>query len=178
MDKPIPKIAFTVMSFILRCRDMIRPRENILKEVDIKPNSRVLDFGCGPGSYIIPVSKTVGVNGKVYALDIHPHAVKKVKNLASKAGLSNIKTICSDCSTGLQNQEIDTVLLYYIFHMLGDKQKVLLEIYRVLKDDGTLSFSDHHMKEKDILSAMKESKLFDLYKRNSKTYSFVKKPQA
>ncbi len=32
MDKPIPKIAFAVMSFILRCRDMIRPRENILKE--------------------------------------------------------------------------------------------------------------------------------------------------
>jgi ubiquinone/menaquinone biosynthesis C-methylase UbiE len=62
--------------------------------------------------------------------------------------------------------------------MLGDKEKVLLELHRVLKDDGILSFSDHHMKEKDILSAMKESTLFELHKKNKWTYTFVKKPQA
>jgi len=34
------------------------------------------------------------------------------------------------------------------------------------------------MKEKDILSAMKESTLFELHKKNKWTYTFVKKPQA
>jgi hypothetical protein len=34
------------------------------------------------------------------------------------------------------------------------------------------------MKEKDILSAIKESKLFELHKKNKWTYSFVKKPLA
>ena len=49
MDKPIPKIIFIGMSFILKCRDIFRPRKDILAEVGIKPNSKVLDFGCGPG---------------------------------------------------------------------------------------------------------------------------------
>ena len=177
MDKPIPKIGFIGMSFALKCRDLFRPREKILEEVDIKSDSNVLDFGCGPGSYIIPVVNIVGKNGKVYALDIHPYAVKKVQSIASNLSLSNVKTICSDCATELPDKEIDTVLLYDIFHMLGDKKNALLELHRVLKDDGILSFSDHHMKEKDILSAMKESKLFELYKKNKWTYSFVKKPQ-
>ena len=54
MDKPIPKIGFIGMSFAFKCRDLFRPRERIVEEVDIKPDSTVLDFGCGPGSYIIP----------------------------------------------------------------------------------------------------------------------------
>ena len=178
MDKPIPKIGFIGMSFAFKCRDLFRPREKIVEEVDIKPDSTVLDFGCGSGSYIIPAVNSVGKNGKVYALDIHPLAIKKVKSIASKLALSNVATICSDCATALPSKEIDTVLLYDIFHMLGDKEKVLLELHRVLKDDGILSFSDHHMKEKDILSAMKESTLFELHKKNKWTYTFVKKPQA
>ena len=178
MDKPIPKIGFIGMSFGLKCRYLFRPREKILEEVDIKPDSNVLDFGCGPGSYIIPVVNIVGKNGNVYALDIHPLAVKKVKSIASKLALSNVETICSDCATELPPKSIDTVLLYDIFHMLGDKENVLLELHRVLKDDGILSFSDHHMKENDILSAMEVSKLFELHKKNKWTYSFVKKPQA
>ena len=178
MDKPIPKIGFIGMSFALKWRDLFRPREKILEEVDIKPDSNVLDFGCGPGSYILPVVNIVGKNGKVYALDIHPLAIKKVKSIASKLVLSNVETICSDCDTELPPNVIDTVLLYDIFHMLRDKEKVLLELHRVLKDDGILSFSDHHMKEKDILSAMEESNLFELHKKNKWTYSFLKKPQS
>jgi len=178
MDKPIPKIGFILMSLAFKCRDMFRPRKKILDEVDIKPDSNVLDFGCGPGSYIIPVVNIVGKNGKLYALDIHPPAIKKVRSITSKLPLSNVETICSDCVTELPDKEIDTVLLYDIFHMLGDKKNVLLELHRVLKDGGILSFSDHHMKEKDILSAIKESKLFELHKKNKWTYSFVKKPLA
>ena len=178
VNKPMSKIMFMGMSLVLKCRDIFRSRENILREVEIKPNSKVLDFGCGPGSYITHVSKTVGENGKVYALDIHPLAVKKVNGIVSKLGLLNVETICSDCATGLPDREIDIVLLYDTFHMLGDKKKVLLEIHRVLKDDGILSFSDHHMKEKDILSEMRKSNLFELHKKNRRTYSFVKEMQA
>ena len=163
------------MSFILKLRDTFRPRDAILKEVDINPGFKVLDFGCGPGSYVLNTSKRVGKNGKIFALDIHPLAVKKVKDTALKMGLSNVETICSDCQTGLRNKEIDVVFLYDIFHMLSGKISVLSEIHRILKDNGILSFSDHHMKEKDILFAMEEIGLFKLSKQNKNTYSFIKK---
>ncbi len=67
------------------------------------------------------------------------------------------------------------VFLYDIFHMLSDKKGVLSEIHRILKDNGILSFSDHHMKEKDILLAMEEIGLFKLSKKNKNTYCFIKK---
>jgi len=36
----------------------------------------VLDYGCGPGSYIKPLLELVGCSGKIFALDIHPLAIK------------------------------------------------------------------------------------------------------
>ncbi len=113
MTKPMPALMFKGMSFIFKLRDLFRPRDEVLKEVDINPGFKVLDFGCGPGSYVTDTSKRVGEDGKVFALDIHPLAVKKVKDTALKLGLSNVETICSDCQTGLQNNEIDIVFLYH-----------------------------------------------------------------
>ncbi len=175
MKKPMPTLMFKGMSFVFKLRDLFKPRDEVLNEVDISPGFKVLDFGCGPGSYVTGTSKRVGKDGKVFALDIHPLAVKKVKDTALKLGLSNVETICSDCQTGLKNNEIDVVLLYDIFHMLNDQKGVLAEIHRILKDSGILSFSDHHMKKKDILLAMEEIGLFKLRKKNKNTYCFIKK---
>lgn len=48
MDKPMPNFMFKGMSFLLKCRDRLRPREKVLEEVEIKPDAIILDFGCGP----------------------------------------------------------------------------------------------------------------------------------
>jgi len=75
MDKPMSNFDFKFMSLGYKFRDLFLPRLNILEEVGIKPGFHVLDFGCGPGSYIIPLAKLVGESGKVYAMDIHPLAI-------------------------------------------------------------------------------------------------------
>jgi ubiquinone/menaquinone biosynthesis C-methylase UbiE len=107
----------------------------------------VLDFGCGPGSYSIAAAEMVGRSGRVYALDINPLTIKEVQNIASKKKLLNIVTILSDCKTGLEDNRIDIVLLYDVFHHLNSPLDILVEINRVLKPEGILSFSDHHMKK-------------------------------
>ncbi|MFH1323270.1 MAG: methyltransferase domain-containing protein, partial [Methanobacteriota archaeon] len=61
-------------------------------------------------------------------------------------------TIHSDRRTGLPDKSLDAVLLYDAFHDLEKPDDVLKEIHRVLKSDGILSFSDHHMKEEEIVS--------------------------
>ena len=43
--------------------------EKFLKEVGIRKDQTVLDWGCGSGYYTIPAAKIVGDKGKVYALD-------------------------------------------------------------------------------------------------------------
>ncbi|MEA1964218.1 MAG: class I SAM-dependent methyltransferase [Candidatus Aerophobetes bacterium] len=174
MDKPEPNFHFKLMSFSYKFRDIFSPRKNILKEVGIKAGFHVLDYGCGPGGYIAATAELVGKSGKIYALDIHPLAIRMVQNIASKKRLTNVKTICSDCRTGLPDNSVDVVLLYDTFHDLNNPNRVMKELHRVLKPDGILSFSDHHMKENEILSKVANKGLFRLSKKGRKTYSFLK----
>ncbi len=175
MDKPIPTLMFEGMSFLLKLRDLVSPRQYVLNEVDIKPGFTVLDYGCGPGGYIVETAKRVGNTGMVYALDIHPRAIQKVQTLARKKGLTNVQTIHSKCKTGLPDNSVDIILLYDIFHMFSDPDVILAELNRVLKPSGTLSFNNHHMQEKDIVAGMTHSRLFSLSGKNKRNYSFVKK---
>jgi len=175
MDKPKSNLDFRLMSFFYKFRDFFHPRLNILKDVGIESGSHVLDFGCGPGGYITDISKLVGKSGKVYALDIHPLAVQMVQNIASKKQLTNVETICSDCKTGLPDNSIDMALLYDIFHNLNNPKAILEELHRVLKPNGILSFSDHHMKENEIVYKLTNKGLFSLSKKGEKTYSFLKR---
>ncbi len=174
MDKPTSKFYFKSMVFAFKLRDLFFPRANILKEIGIKPRFYVLDYGCGPGSYIKATSKLVGKSGKIYALDIHPLAIQRVRNIASNNQITNIETICSSCETGLPDSTIDVVLLYDIFHLLSDSVGVLYELHRVLKPNGILSFGDHHMKESKIIPKVTNNGLFQLLRKGKKTYSFSK----
>lgn len=173
-DKPQSNFAFRMMSWAFQIRDIFSSPINILKEAEIKPGFIVLDYGCGPGSYALAAAEMVGSSGKVYALDIHPLAVHRVQKVASKKGLRNIETIHSDCATGLPDENVDVVLLFDILHELSEPDKILEELYRILKPDGTLSFSDHHLKEDEIVSKITHTGLFRLEKKTTKTYRFIK----
>jgi len=163
------------MAFNFKIRDFFRPRRDIVKEVGIKEGFHVLDYGCGSGSYVTAVAELVGKPGKIYALDINPLAIKMVEEIIAKKQLPNVETILSDCNTGLPSDSIDIILLYDTFHDLVDQNMVLEELHRVLKPNGILSFSDHHMKENEINSQMTKLRLFKLLRKGKRTFSFVKK---
>jgi len=127
-----------------------------------------------PGVTYPPLAELVGESGKVYALDIHPLAIQKVEDITSKKQLANVEIILSDCQTGLLNNTLDAVLLYAAFHHLSDPDVVLKELHRVLKPNGILSFSDRHMKEKEIVAAVTNSRLFRLERKGQRTYTFLK----
>jgi len=165
---------FRLMALSLLFRDIIHPPEAMLNEAGIKAGFHVLDFGCGPGSYALPAAQTVGITGRVYALDVHPLAVQRVQLMAVKKGLTNMQTILSDGMTNLPDGIIDVVLCYDMFHELREPDKVLAELRRVLKPEGILSFSDHHLKEEAIVSRVTAGGLFKLSGKGKKTYTFVK----
>ena len=172
MDRPKSNIDFQLMSLTYLFRNLFQPRMNVLKEAGIERGSRVLDYGCGPGSYVIPLAELVGTSGRIYALDIHPLAIQKVERIASRRQLANVETIYSDCATGLPDSSVDVALLYDTLHALSDPNGVLEELHRVLKPDGILSLSDHHMEEDEIVSKVTNGGLFSPSAKGRRTYSF------
>jgi ubiquinone/menaquinone biosynthesis C-methylase UbiE len=173
----IASIDFRIMSLALKVRDLRRPRMKILQEASLKQGFNVLDYGCGPGSYIVPLAELVGGSGRIYALDANPLAVRVVEGLTAKKGLSNVQTILSDCDTGLPPASINVVLLYDILHDLKNRDMVLAELFRVLKPGGILSVSDHHLKQNEIMARATDNGLFTLLTKGENTISFLKVKQ-
>jgi ubiquinone/menaquinone biosynthesis C-methylase UbiE len=167
-------LGFRAMAFTFKIRDFFSPRRDIVKEAGIKEGHYVLDFGCGSGSYVLAVAELVGKSGKIYALDVQPLAIEMVKKIAAKNKLTNVETILSERKTGLADESIDIALLYDVFHDLTDPEGVLEELRRVLKVDGILSLSDHHMKSEQIMTNVTNRNFFTLLKKGEKTYSFAK----
>jgi ubiquinone/menaquinone biosynthesis C-methylase UbiE len=163
---------FKLMALSYKVRDLLRPRLDIVGEAGMKMGFQVLDYGCGPGSYVVPVIRLIGDAGTLYALDVNPLAVKSVQKLASKKKLSNVRVILSDGATGLPPASTDVVLLYDILHDLDNRAAVLAELHRVLKPEGILSLSDHHLQEEDIISRVTQGGLFKLKSKGKKTLSF------
>jgi ubiquinone/menaquinone biosynthesis C-methylase UbiE len=173
VERPQSGFGFRMMSLMFRFRDLLKPRGNIVKEVGLKLGSRVLDFGCGPGGYILPVEKLIGPSGKVYALDVNLTALNAVKSLAAKHHLTNIETIQSDMATGLPDGSIDIALLYDVLHHLKNPDAVLAELHRVLQPEGMLSVSDHHLEDDNITSRISAGGLFRLA-RKGKVHHFTR----
>jgi ubiquinone/menaquinone biosynthesis C-methylase UbiE len=174
MDKPTSDLHFRITALVFRLREIFRPPVKNLREAGIGPGMSVLDYGCGPGGFSIAAAGIVGEAGKVYALDIQPLAVESIKRRAAGAGFKNVQTIKSDCATGLKDKIIDVVLIYDTFHDLGEPHKILRELHRILKPNGLLSFSDHHLKEEKIVTAVTGQGLFRLDSKGRLTYSFLK----
>jgi len=171
-QKPVPFIIYKTISLILKSRDLFYPPKYILNEIGIKHGVCVLDYGCGPGSYSIAISELLAGTGKVFALDNNPLAVNQVSQTAKKKKLTNVKTILSNCDTGLPSNSVDIVLFYYLFNDLENPEKVLYELHRVIKPHGILSFSEFNLNK--ISPRLEMTKLFRLTKKHSTMHTFVK----
>ncbi len=164
---------FRILSSMIAIRDILVNLNKIVEEIGIQSGNVVLDYGCGLGSFSIPAAKIVGERGKVYALDIHPLAIKRTKKKAQKKGLTNMEFIHSDCDTSLNNESVDVVLFYDMLESLLTPQKQLEELHRVLKSEGILCAKDMHSDDK-ILSTITGSNLFKLKAKGKKQFMFTK----
>ncbi|MCD4651125.1 MAG: class I SAM-dependent methyltransferase [Candidatus Cloacimonetes bacterium] len=139
MEKKMSNFAFRMMKNVgMPIRNLLMPPDKILSEVEIKPGYKVLDFGCGPGIFTIPIAEKTGQSGLVYALDIHSLALKAVEEKAEKEGHANIKTILSSCSTSLSDNCLDIIIFFDVYHVLNNQKEVLRELHRVLKPEAIM----------------------------------------
>jgi len=137
--------------------------EKELDKLDIVRGQTVLDYGCGIGSFTLPLARLVGDGGRVYALDIQPSAVERVRKLAQREGITNIETILSDSDTGLPDRSVDLALFIGVLPHLQDARLVLAELHRVLKPGGVLATRHcFRVSRQEVLRRIAETGLFRL----------------
>jgi SAM-dependent methyltransferase len=125
--------------------------------IELKEGEAVLDLGCGAGLDLYFYAKAVGEKGKVYGLDISEDMVDKAKTNMDVAGIKNVE-IQHGHSDNLPFQDnfFDVVASNGIYNLSPDKQKVMCEVFRVLKSGGRTVFSEVVLKDKLPEAARKD----------------------
>jgi ubiquinone/menaquinone biosynthesis C-methylase UbiE len=100
-----------------------RPAE-VIEHLHLQPGQTVVDLGAGTGYFAGWLSRAVGPQGKVLALDIEPNMVKFVEQRASEQGLGNVsaRVVAAD-DPGLAPASVDRVLIVDTWHHIDDRSR-------------------------------------------------------
>jgi SAM-dependent methyltransferase len=109
----------------------------------IQPGNTVLDLGAGSGTDTLIASRLVGDAGKVWALDITPDMLARLKETLEKNGIRNVETVEADAERiPLPDNSVDVVTSNGVLNLVPDKRKAFGEIFRVLKPEGRVQLAD------------------------------------
>lgn len=131
-------------------RKMLPPYE-VIKGLNIKEGQYIADLGCGIGYFSIPFAKTVGENGKVYAIDINSMMLEETSRRAKEEKLTNIETVLSsENNSKIKNSSVDVVFTATVFHEVDSPKEFLEECKRILKKGGSLIILDWNKVEEEF----------------------------
>ena len=109
----------------------------------IKKGDTVIDLGSGAGNDCFVARHETGANGKVIGIDFTPIMIEKARINAEKLGYNNVEFRTGDIDAmPISNDIADVVVSNCVLNLVPNKQKVVREIYRVLKPSAHFSISD------------------------------------
>ncbi|EAW13478.1 class I SAM-dependent methyltransferase [Aspergillus clavatus NRRL 1] len=101
-----------------------------------KPDLKILDIGCGPGSISLDFAKLVP-QGHVTGIENVPDPLAEARALASTQGLTNIDFQVGDIhSLEFPDDSFDIVHVHQVLQHIADPVRALQEMRRVAKSDG------------------------------------------
>ena len=119
----------------------------MLQEAGLARGSRVLDLACGVGAVSCWLANEAGATGQVVAGDVNPDQLVVAKWHCAKcehpAPIQYIET--SAYATGLPSESFDIVHMRLLLCHLTEPEKVLDEVYRILRPGGALVCQDLHL---------------------------------
>jgi arsenite methyltransferase len=98
--------------------------------------SSLLELGCGPGFYS---RRLAGIFGqlRVVGIDRSERQLRRARYLAATGRLSNCSFIRGDArALPIPDASVDALVISRLFIILPDRDRVLAEMYRVLKPGG------------------------------------------
>ncbi|MEK7649653.1 MAG: class I SAM-dependent methyltransferase [Patescibacteria group bacterium] len=144
----------------------------LVDHLDIYGPQTVVDFGAGAGLLAIPLAQKLSPdNGKLYAIDVQEGPLEVLRAEARKKHLHHIETLRGNLEkiggSKLKDAMADWVIAANILFQAPDKETILREAFRVLKDHGTLVIVEWHPETAHTVGPRRETripkaKLFDI----------------
>jgi ubiquinone/menaquinone biosynthesis C-methylase UbiE len=165
----LSSFAYWLMVLSYRLVDLFVKPDTVLYEFGIRKGDTVVDFGCGPGRYVRTAAALVGEGGRVYAVDIHPMAVRAVAKMAAKYKLHNVQPVLARRGkTEIEDGSADLVYALDMFHQVTEPEPFLAEIWRITKKNSWFVLEDGHQSRETTRQKLGVSALWEIESENER----------
>jgi SAM-dependent methyltransferase len=129
-------------------RELEEQPAKALDAIGIKPGMTVADIGAGVGYFVVRLAERVGPSGKVYANDIQPEMLRRLRTTLEKQNIRNVETILSkETDPMLPSDAMDVILMVDVYHEFSQPQRMLAGIRKALKKDGRLVLLEYRKED-------------------------------
>lgn len=109
----------------------------------VKPGMSVADIGCGLGYFSLALSRLVGPDGKVLAVDLQQEMLDRMEKRARKRGLGrNIRSIRAAKDDIGISEPVDFVLCFWMVHEVVDIPRFFKQVSSVLRNGGKILIAE------------------------------------
>jgi len=132
---------------------------DLIKNVDLSRNDKILDLGCGGGLQTLLLGQYCQ---EITGVEISESSIALARRKSNiLRNRINCKFLCSKLEDAtLENESFDKVFSICVLEHIGNYNEVLQEIYRILKKQGQIIFSV------DCLEAIDDNELIEKHRRD------------
>lgn len=120
-------------------RDEWQHPDEIVAALDLRAGATVADIGAGTGYMVAHLSKAVGENGTVIAVDAEEAMIKYLSSRVEDLRPATVlpQKVAAD-DPNLLNESVDAILILDVWHHLGGRLDYAKKLYAALKPRGRL----------------------------------------
>ena len=129
-------------------REIVQRREEIVDALNLREGMEVADIGAGTGVLTTVMAERVGDRGTVYAVDIVPSFLERIRRRVDEAGLGNVVVVHGEeRATGLPPASLDLALMCDTYHHIEYPKSYLRSVLESLRGGGAFVVIDMKRKE-------------------------------
>ena len=122
-------------------RRFVMPVRTTLEWFGLQPGETILELGPGPGYFTPEAARMAGPEGRVLCLDLQPGMLELLRTRLRTRDVTNAHLIAADATRlPLADHSVDAAFLVAVLGEIPDRPAALIELRRVLRPGGRLSF--------------------------------------
>lgn len=132
-------------------RGVVLSPGGLVKRLQLRRDSRVMEVGPGPGYFSPAVARAVP-DGKLVLVDVQQEMLDMSRERLEGMGIRNVEYRHADAtSLPAANESFDVVFLVAVLGEVPDREACLREIHRVLGPRGLLSVTEFKVGDPDFI---------------------------
>lgn len=124
-------------------RDNAGEASEVFRLLGVAPGLAVADIGAGSGYYTSRLAPVVGPTGRVFATDIIPDYLARLRRRIEREGHGNVSFVLGDAgNANLPPASVDLAMLVHMYHEIADPFGLLWHLHAHLKPGGRVAVID------------------------------------